>query len=132
MSNSCDLMGCSPPGSSVLGILQTRIRSGLPFPSPGYLPKPGIELTSPALAGRFFTTQPPGKLLHSIPVTFYLFCTHIENPLLFHPRSDSCLSSRPSSRLGSFLLVSSMCHLLFHVVSLGGMLLCFLHVSSIQ
>ena len=35
--------------------------SGLPFPSPGDLPHPGIELTSPALAGRFFTTEPLGK-----------------------------------------------------------------------
>ena len=38
--------------------------SGLPFPSPGHLPDPGIEPTSPAspiLAGRFFTTKPPGK-----------------------------------------------------------------------
>ena len=30
--------------------------SGLPFPSPGDLPNPGIELKSPTLAGRFFTT----------------------------------------------------------------------------
>ena len=29
--------------------------SGLPFPSPGHLPKPGIESRSPALAGGFFT-----------------------------------------------------------------------------
>ena len=32
--------------------------------SPGHLPNPGIKLTSsasPALAGRFFTTEPPGK-----------------------------------------------------------------------
>ena len=35
--------------------------SGLPFPSPGNLPDPGIELVSPALAGGFFTTEPPGK-----------------------------------------------------------------------
>ena len=35
--------------------------SGLPFPSPGDLPDPGIELTSPALAGGFFTTEPRGK-----------------------------------------------------------------------
>ena len=35
--------------------------SGLPFPSPGYLPDPGIEFRSPAWAGRFFTTEPPGK-----------------------------------------------------------------------
>ena len=38
--------------------------SGLPFPSPGDLPDPGIEpasLVSPAPAGGFFTTEPPGK-----------------------------------------------------------------------
>ena len=35
--------------------------SGLPFPTLGYLPNPGIEPASPALAGRFFTTVPTGK-----------------------------------------------------------------------
>ena len=35
--------------------------SGLPFPSLGDLPDPGIESASPALAGRFFTSEPPGK-----------------------------------------------------------------------
>ena len=38
--------------------------SGLPFPSLGHLPDPGIEptsLASLALAGRFFTSAPPGK-----------------------------------------------------------------------
>ena len=35
--------------------------SGLPFPSPGDLPDPGIKPLSPALAGGFFTTEPPGK-----------------------------------------------------------------------
>ena len=38
--------------------------SGLPFPSPGDLPDPRIEPVSfafPALAGGFFTTEPPGK-----------------------------------------------------------------------
>ena len=37
----------------------------LPFPTLGDLPDPGIEptsLVSPALAGGFFTTAPPGKL----------------------------------------------------------------------
>ena len=36
----------------------------LPFPTPGNLPNPGIKptfLASPALAGGFFTTAPPGK-----------------------------------------------------------------------
>ena len=35
--------------------------SGLPFPSPGSLPDPGIEPTSPELAGEFFVTEQPGK-----------------------------------------------------------------------
>ena len=38
--------------------------STLPFPSPGDLSDPGIEPespVSPALAGRFFTTEPPGN-----------------------------------------------------------------------
>ena len=35
--------------------------SALPFPSPGDLLDPGIELESPALAGESFTTETPGK-----------------------------------------------------------------------
>ena len=38
--------------------------SGLTFPPPEDLPNPGIKPASPvdpALAGRFFTTEPPGK-----------------------------------------------------------------------
>ena len=35
--------------------------SGLLFPSPGDLPNPGIEPVSPALAGEFLPTVPPGK-----------------------------------------------------------------------
>ena len=38
--------------------------SRVPFPSPGYLPDPGIKPSSPAsheLMGKFFTTVPPGK-----------------------------------------------------------------------
>ena len=38
--------------------------SGLPFPSPRDLPNPGIQPTSPALAGGLFTTEPPGKLFY--------------------------------------------------------------------
>ena len=39
--------------------------SGLPFPSPGDLPNPGIEPESPALAGGFFPIEPPGKPIFS-------------------------------------------------------------------
>ena len=54
----------SPPGSSVHGCSWKEYWSRLPFPSPGELPDPVMELvylTSPALAGRFFTTAPPKK-----------------------------------------------------------------------
>ena len=34
---------------------------GLPFPIPGDLRRSGIRPASPALAGRFFTTEPPGE-----------------------------------------------------------------------
>ena len=43
-----------------MGILQARHWSGLPYPTPGDLPDPGIEpafLMSPVLAGRFLTTS---------------------------------------------------------------------------
>ena len=58
-----DPMDCSLPRSSVCGISQTKILSGLSFPPPGDLSNPGVEPTSPVLAGRFFTTEPPGKPL---------------------------------------------------------------------
>ena len=45
-----------------LGFSRQGYWSGLPVPSPGDLPNPGTEPECPALAGRFFTTAPPGKL----------------------------------------------------------------------
>ena len=47
-----------------MGFSRQEYWSGLPFPAPGDLPNPGIEPTtsvSTALAGGFFTTEPPGK-----------------------------------------------------------------------
>ena len=44
-----------------MGFLRQEYWSGLPFPSLGDLPTPGIKPASPALAGRFFTTEPPEK-----------------------------------------------------------------------
>ena len=57
----CDPIECSLTGSSVHGISQARILEWISFP--GDLPNPGIKptsLTSPALAGGFFTTVPSG------------------------------------------------------------------------
>ena len=44
-----------------MGFSRQEYWSGSPFPTPGDLPNPGIEPVSPALAGRFFTTEAPGK-----------------------------------------------------------------------
>ena len=40
--------------------------SGLPFPTPGNLPNPGMEPMFPSLAGRFFSTVTPGKPIHNV------------------------------------------------------------------
>ena len=44
-----------------IGYSRQEYWSGLPFLSPGDCPTLGIEPMSPALAGRVFTTEPPGK-----------------------------------------------------------------------
>ena len=44
----CDPMDCSPPGSSVHGILLASMLEWIAIPSPGDLPNPGIKPTSPA------------------------------------------------------------------------------------
>ena len=59
----CNPMDCSLPGFTVDGIFQARVLSGLPFPSPGDLPDPGIELRSPALQADALPAEPPGKPL---------------------------------------------------------------------
>ena len=49
-----------PGGLLSMGFRRQEYWSGLPFPSLGDLPDPGIEpvfLASPALAGRFFITE---------------------------------------------------------------------------
>ena len=53
----CDLVDCSPPGSSVYGILQARILEWVALPSSrGSCSNPGM-FTSPSLTGGFFTTS---------------------------------------------------------------------------
>ena len=70
----CDPMDCSLPGSSVHGTSQARILEAIS--SSRALPDPGIKPVSPALAGRFFTTEPPGKLrgIMSFSFLFFFLC----------------------------------------------------------
>ena len=44
-----------------MGFSRQEYWSGLPFPSPGALPDPGIEPRSPALQADTLSSEPPGK-----------------------------------------------------------------------
>ena len=44
-----------------MGFSRQEYWSGLPFPSPGDLPDPGIEPGSPTLEADALTSEPPGK-----------------------------------------------------------------------
>ena len=57
----CDLMGCSPPGSSVHGILQARVLEWVAISFSGDLPYPGFEPESPTLQADSLPSEPPGK-----------------------------------------------------------------------
>ena len=54
-------MDCSPPGPLSMEFSRQEYWSGLPFPSPGDLPDPGIELGSPEFQGDSLPSEPPGK-----------------------------------------------------------------------
>ena len=80
----CNPTDCSSPGSSVHGIFQQEYWSGLPFPPSGNLPESGVEpvsLTSPALAGRFFTTS----------VTWEVSCHVLLQGIFLTQGSNPCL-----------------------------------------
>ena len=46
-----------------MGFSRHECWSGLPFPSPGDVPDPGIEPRSPSLQADALPSEPPGKLL---------------------------------------------------------------------
>ena len=56
-----DPMDPSLPGSSVLEFSRQEYWSGLPFPSPGDLPDPGIETGSPVLQADSLSSELPEK-----------------------------------------------------------------------
>ena len=85
----CDPVDCSLLGSSVHGIFQARVLEGVPFPSPGDLPNPGIEARSSICRWILLPAEPPGKLdCVSLPLaTLFTFCSgcinivHIDMPV---------------------------------------------------
>ena len=57
VTQSC-LTLCNP---MTMGFSRQEYWTGLPFPSPGDLPDPGIEPGSPALEANGLTSEPPGR-----------------------------------------------------------------------
>ena len=91
MSNFCYPMDYSLLGSSVHGIFQARTLEWVGISFSGNIADSGIEpasLASPALAGRFFTTVPPGKLT-------CLLVTQFSFPDLENPGVPLCFSLVP-------------------------------------
>ena len=61
MPNSCNLMDCSLPGSSVHGILQARTLEWVAISCSRGSSRPKDRTHISCIAGGFFTTEPPGK-----------------------------------------------------------------------
>ena len=69
MSESCSVMYDSVTPWTVarqvplsMGFSRQEYWSGLPFPTPGDLPDPGMELWSPTFQADTSLSEPPGKL----------------------------------------------------------------------
>ena len=54
-------VACQAPQSMEFKFSRQEYWSGLPFPSPGDLPDPGIKPWSPALQADSLPSEPPGK-----------------------------------------------------------------------
>ena len=57
----CDPWTVAHQAPPSMGFSRQEYWSGLPFPSPGDLPDPGIEPRSPTLQADTLTSEPPGK-----------------------------------------------------------------------
>ena len=109
----CNTMDCSPPGSSVHGILQARILewAAISF-SRGIFLTPGIECVSPAWADRFFTTEPLGRLLcQSWPLQPLLLTTDTPSQEMHNPPSHGSFPKLRGCILPELSLNSSHGHI---------------------
>ena len=79
----CDPIDCSPPGSSVHGILQARILEWVAISSSRGSSWPGDQTCvscTPASAGSFFTTEPPARFPIAILYSFLFLFAKSANP----------------------------------------------------
>ena len=87
VAQSC-LTLCDPMDSGLhqaplsMGFSRQEYWSGLPFPSPGNLPDPGIEPRSPTLEADALPSEPPGK--SKIGIKIQLSDNQLSNPSLHY------------------------------------------------
>ena len=111
----CDPMNCSPPGSSVHGILQARLLEWVTAPSSRFSQHlESASLNSPSLAGGFFTRSPQIHflILNSMPFPLCSLNSHLALRLLLDHASifpSSCLGLALSL---PFLSISHHCRFL--------------------
>ena len=91
-------------GPLSMGFSRQEYWSGLPFSFPGDLPEPEIKLTSPTLAGRFFTPELPGKHPRQPKVIGLLSVYSVEAEIettasSLHPLSTDRVGSSPLSAI---------------------------------
>ena len=91
----CDPIDCGPQGFSVQGLPRQDYWSRLPSPTPADLLNPGTEPTFPALAGRFFTTEPAGRPMYP--------GTPEAKPQPYIVSSSACVCSQSLSRVRLFM-----------------------------
>ena len=86
--------------------------SGLPFPSLGDLPSPGIETGSPALQAGSLLPEPPGE--ENLGLFGHIFCSvklsHLRNPTV---RSEIAFAFSPRSMNMSLCKLDSQLALIF-------------------
>ena len=110
-----------------MGLSWHEYWSGLPFP----LPDPGMEHESPALVGKFFTTESPGKP-YNLSIVVKIRTLNVHTLLLLLSNSQSMLKCVyfPNSVLYSSFTIPLLPHSIFIQSSVDGHLCCF-HVLAI-
>ena len=78
----CDPMDCRPSGSPIHGICQARILERVAMSSSRESSWSRIKLVSPALAGRFFTNEPPGSPTRHMTCKYLLSVFHFLHGIL--------------------------------------------------
>ena len=141
-STLCDPMDCSPQAPLSMGFPRQEHWSGLPFPPPGSLPYPGIKHVFSALAGGFFTTEPPGTPVLYMCVLVAQSRLTLSNPTACSPPGSSVHRtfqarilgwaavpfSRGSSWPGIWTLVSCISKHLYHLSYQGSQYYTHVHI----